>query len=170
MNRSERRQAQRDGKPLRDGFTVGQLKEAEAEMAAGAVAHQSSRGTTMSVLAHGWFALDHQREDARLMYQRTLELRQAGRDLKTDGVVEQYADAKMQIGIIEAQIVRALQDVAEEEGPAMAEALLGTTHMNMMTGIGVKFPEGIREQLAIQAGILEPPGGDAPVESQDNEA
>lgn len=151
------RQQRRDAKPIREGLTAGQLRAAEAELADGVVERESSHATTLAVLAHSWFALDHQREASRVMYERTVELRRSGREAQTDAIVQQYAEAKAEITLVESQIVRLLAMMAEEDGEVVALALLGSTHMNMLNGIGVRFPVGVRDRLAVEAGIKADP-------------
>ena len=153
--RQRERQERRDNKPTREGLTVGQLKEAEAELADGAVEHEASRATTLAVLAHSWYALDHQREASRTTYQRSIELRKGGRDIKTDSLVQQYAEAKVEIAVVESQIVSLLETLADEEGEELALALLDHAHTNMMTGIGVRFPKAAQLRFAHDAGLLE---------------
>ena len=154
--RRRERQQQRDGMKVREGLTVGQLKAAEADLADGAVGHESSRATTMAVLAHGWYALDHQREASRVTYQRIIELRKGGRELKTDDIVKQYAEAKEEILVLESQIVGLLERIAEEDGEEVALGLLGASHMNLMNGLGVRFPEAIRTRFAWEADLIAP--------------
>lgn len=155
--RQRARQERRDNKPVLQGLTAGQLKEAEAELAAGATSHESSRGTTMAVLAHGWFALDHQREASRMTYERIVELRKGGRELKTDTIVQQYAEAKEEILVLESQIVDLLEIVAAEDGDDPALSLLAASHMNLMNGLGVRFPLAIRARFAMEAGLSDAP-------------
>ncbi len=174
-NRSQRRQRarqeRRDLKPVVDGLNAAQLKEAEAELDEGSVSHESSKATTLSALAHSWFALDHQREASRMTYERIKELRKSGRDLKTDAIVQQYAEAKQEIIILETQIVDVLGTVADEDGDEAALALLGTTHMNMMNGLGVRFPVPIRVRFAMEAGLADaPPEENSEKETSGDEA
>lgn len=164
INRAERRRLarveRRDTKPVREGLTVGQLKDAEAELAEGAVVHDSSHATTMSVLAHGWFALDHQREASRMTYQRIVELRKGGRELKSDQIVQQYAEAKEEILVLETQIVELLSTVADEDDEGTALTILAASHMNLMTGVAVRLPEAVRDRFAQEAGLVDAPEGE----------
>ena len=161
LNRTQRRQQarqeRRDNKPVVDGLNAAQLKEAEAELDEGSVSHESSRATTMSALAHSWFALDHQREASRTTYERTKELIKSGRDAKTNTIVQQYAEAKQEIILLETQVVSLLGTVADEDGDEAALALMATTHMNMMNGLGVRFPVPIRTRFAMEAGLADAP-------------
>lgn len=155
QRRQRTRQEGRDNQPGRQGMTAGQLKDAELELAEGAVGHDSSHATTMAVLAHGWFALDHQREASRMTYERIIELRKGGRELKTDAIVQQYAEAKQEILVLEGQIVKLLGVVADGDGEDVALTILGAQHMNLMTGISVRLPEATRDRFAHEADLID---------------
>ena len=152
--------------------TQEEQQAAEEQLRLASENPQSSFATTMSVLAHTWFALDQVREAARMTYQRAVKLREQGRQMSTTTVVKQYEEAQLEIEIVESQVVELLRNIAQhpDEGVDSAIGLLGSAHTNIQSGIAVRLPHAVQVRLAIVSGVMapDPAGKPAPDEFKAN--
>ena len=108
--------------------------------------------------------LEHQREGARVTYGRVKELKARGRELQTDAIVKQYAEAKQELEILEDQMRTVLQEVAKDD-QAEAEELVALRHPVPGTGMTYKLPD----QAADRIWPADDPDGDDPPADPDDD-
>ncbi|KKM77636.1 hypothetical protein LCGC14_1367980 [marine sediment metagenome] len=165
-SRAERRRQQRGEKKTSTGATRQQLREAEEELDSGTMTMEASHATTFSIMVSAWHMLEHQREGARVTYGRVKELKASGRDVQTDAIVKQYAEAKQELEILEDQMHKFLLEVAED-GEGEAEELVAMRHPVPGTGMTYKLPDQAADRIW---GADDPDDDDPPAEPGDNKA
>ena len=138
------------GEPTREGFSPSQLREAEAELSAGAPAMEVAHSTTMAALVNAWYIADHKREAARLNYGTIVEIRKRGRKVKPDMAVRQYAEAKEQLEVLEDQMLGFLREVGSDDRQD-AERLLHGQHYIPGTPVMYRLPQSVRDRIQDQA-------------------
>ena len=116
-SRAEKRRQERENKKSTDGFSRQQLKAAEQELESFAAGsrHSAKPETTFTVLVNDWHQNDHQLEELRLLYQRTAELKERGRQVTTEEVKKGYAQVKESLELIEDQMVDLLVTLGHSE-------------------------------------------------------
>ncbi len=163
VSRADRRRQQRGEKKTTTGATRQQLREAEDELDSGTSTMEASHATTFSIMVSAWHMIEHQREGARVTYGRFKELKSKGREVQTDAVVKQYADAKQELEILEGQMYMFLLKVPEAE----AEELVAMRHPVPGTGMTYKLPDQAADRIW---GTDDPDDGDPPAEPGDDKA
>ncbi len=165
-SRAERRRQQRGEKKTSTGATRQQLREAEEELDSGTMTMEASHATTFSIMVSAWHMLEHQREGARVTYGRVKELKAKGRDVNTDAIVKQYAEAKQELEILEDQMRIFLKGVAEDE----AEELVVMRHPMPGSGMTYKLPDQAADRVWSVDEVGAPDDGDCPDETKHTEA
>lgn len=146
VSRAERRRQARGDKQTTSGATRQQLREAEEELDSGTTTLVASHATTISIMVSSWHMLEHQREGARVTYGRVKELKVRGRELQTDAIVKQYAEAKQELEILEDQMRTFLEMVAKDD-EAEAEELVALRHPVPGTGMTYKLPDQAADRI-----------------------
>ncbi len=156
MTRSEQRRQQREEKKLDNktgGFTNRHLKEAEAALIALSEKDRrvSDSETAFAVLLDQWRTDDSGREALVLLYQRTAELIERGRQVTNENVVVQYAQLVESLELIEDQMVQVL----EHHDDTRIRTFLESRHMNPARGIYWSIPDDLQKRLADALGLDE---------------
>lgn len=161
--RAEKRQDARAAK--KDSRTVGgisykELSEAEAELLGGSDARVTEPATTFGALLDDWHGAEATRESLRVQYARVVELKRRGRPLDPDKIVQQYAQAKQDIQMIEDQMVEFLKEI--EDG--VTRQLLTGRHLIPNKGYIWEVPKALKSLLAKARGLEDeeedPPSSD----------
>ena len=169
VNRAEKRRQDREkakaGKTMA-GLSRKQIEEAEEEMGRGieeAVPDSDQPTTAFAMLLDDWHALDHTKEGLKVQYQRTVELKQLGRNVDPNALVKGFAEVKQELEMIESQMV----DVLAGLETARAEQLLAERHLVPSKGYIWRVPAALKERL--QAALAPPAAEGELAPSDDHE-
>ena len=147
QRKRDERAARRDNKPAfgAEGLTRKQLMDAEDELDSLTTQHTSSHGVVWTTFVEQWQAVEYQRESAKTAYSRVIELKKLGRTVDTPTFVKVYAESKMELQLLEDQMVAFLGD--EEFGDEEIRSFLYDQRAVPGKGMAIRLPEALIEIL-----------------------